>query len=105
MESPCTLSLLKKRKKFFLAILDLTKTEASLSSEQLPCVLKQKKTLLACVKRIDAQIKQNCPIFPNPLPDAMHQEMELTRSIIQKILDIDKKNYLQRQIELKTYEN
>lgn len=105
MESPLSLSLLRKRKKFFLAILDLTQQEASLSSAQLHSVLKQKKTLLACVQRIDNQIKQTLSYFPNPLPDAFQQEVILTKSIIQKILEIDKKNYLQRQLELKAYEN
>lgn len=105
METNPSLFLLRKRKKFFLAILDLTQTEPLLPPDQLQSVLKQKKTLLACIKRIDEQIKQICPKFSQPLPDEIFQEVSLTKRIIQEILNIDKKNYLQRQQELKTYEN
>ncbi|EPP35392.1 hypothetical protein CP10139811_0918 [Chlamydia ibidis] len=96
--------LLKKKKGFFLAILDLTETEFSLSSDQLADVLQQKKTLLSCIEKIDHQIKEFWHSFTPILPQDIQNELEDIRKVILQILSADKKNYMLRKKELGIYE-
>lgn len=101
MQEPSILSLLQKKKKFFLAILNLTQTEDRLPLKHLQSILKQKKTLLSCIQNVDQQLKRLAPSLP--LTDDSREELANIRSIIETILEIDKKNYIQRQAELKNH--
>ncbi|AGT72767.1 hypothetical protein [Chlamydia trachomatis] len=103
MKESALLPLLKKKKGFFLSILDLTQVEASLSPENLIKVLRQKKTLLSCIEKVDHQIKKFRDSFSLALPQEVQEELEEIRSVIQRILETDKKNYCIRKRELRTY--
>ncbi|WP_148174346.1 hypothetical protein [Chlamydia felis] len=104
MKEQALLLLLKKKKGFFLAILDLTETEPSLTPVELEKVLRQKKTLLSCIDKVDNQIKEFRHCFTSVLPQDIQEELSEIREIITKILDTDKLNYLQRKKELGIYE-
>lgn len=104
MNEDALLLLLRKKKGLFLAILDLTETEGALSTIELERVLKQKKTLLACIDKIDLQIQEYHYSFPSPLPQELQEELVELRQLITKILETDKLNYLQRKKELGLYE-
>lgn len=95
--------LIKKKKGFFLSILDLTQNEASLSSDELTKVLRQKKTLLSCIEKVDQQIKKFRDSFSVALPQEIQEELAEIRSVILRILETDKNNYSIRKTELGTY--
>ncbi|WP_348663702.1 hypothetical protein [Chlamydia vaughanii] len=104
MKEHALLLLLKKKKGFFLAILDLTETEPSLTTVELEKVLQQKKILLSCIEKVDNQIKEFRYCFTSVLPQDIQEELTDIREIITQILDTDKLNYLQRKKELGIYE-
>ncbi|WP_201456642.1 hypothetical protein [Chlamydia sp. 17-3921] len=104
MNENALLLLLKKKKGLFLAILDLTETEGSLTTKELEKILRQKKTLLSCIEKVDLQIKEYYHSFSSVLPQDIQQELSKLRQIITRILDIDKFNYIQRKKELGLYE-
>ena len=103
MKEFALLPLLKKKKGFFLSILDLTQIEASLSPGELIPVLRQKKTLLSCIEKVDQQIKKIRDSFSSSLPQEIQEELTEIRSVIQRISEADKKNYSIRKNELGTY--
>ncbi|WP_038501333.1 hypothetical protein [Chlamydia avium] len=103
MKEQVLLPLLKK-KGFFRAILDLTKTESSLPATELEKVLKQKKILLSCIEKVDIKIKELRYCFTSVIPRDIQQELMEIQKIITQILDTDKINYLQRKKELGIYE-
>ena len=82
MKESSLLPLLKKKKGFFLSILDLTQNEASLSSDELTKVLRQKKTLLSCIEKVDQQIKKFRDSFSVALPQEIQEELAEIRSVI-----------------------
>ncbi|AAP98536.1 hypothetical protein CpB0607 [Chlamydia pneumoniae TW-183] len=96
--------LLKKKKGLFLAILDLTQTESSLTTPELEKVLKQKKIFLSCIDRVDLQIKEFRHAFSSELPQDIQEELEEIRDVIIRILDTDKRNYAQKKKEFGIYE-
>lgn len=104
MKEQALLPLLKKKKGFFLAILDLTKSESSLSTTELEKVLRQKKILLSCIEKVDTKIKEFRCCFTSVLPQDIQEELMEIQKIITQILDADKINYLQKKKELGIYE-
>ena len=103
MKESSLLPLLKKKKGFFLSILDLTQNEASLSSDELTKVLRQKKTLLSCIEKVDQQIKKFRDSISVALPQEIQEELAEILSVILRILETDKNNYSIRKTELGTY--
>ena len=92
------LQLLQKKRGFFEAILDLSEDEEHLPVPDWISVLEQKKVLLSCIDEID------CEISPfkaklNNLSQEVTDELAKTRSVVEKILDIDTRNQeLRRQM-------
>lgn len=94
------LDLLKKKKGFFEAILDLTETESELSVDNWISVLEQKKILLSCIDEIDDKLK--------PFQSSLHylsqeilEELEVIKSIIHQIIHADDSNQKKRKKSLK----
>ncbi|MFZ0565888.1 MAG: hypothetical protein WAM28_06870 [Chlamydiales bacterium] len=90
------LHLLRKKKGFFEAILELTESEEKLPLNDWVTVLEQKKILLSCVEEIDKELL--------PFKEMMHElsqeiveELETIRKIVQQILDISDFNHDQRK--------
>lgn len=104
MNERTLLLLLKKKKGLFLAILDLTQTESSLTTAELEKVLQQKKILLACIERVDIQIREFRHTFTSVLPQDIQEELEEIREVITCILNTDKLNYIQKKREFGIYE-
>lgn len=104
MKEQALLLLLKKKKGFFLSILDLTETETSLSTAELEKILRQKKILLSCIEKIDAQIREFRHYFTPVIPQDIQEELHEIREVITQILKTDKHNYAQRKKELGVYE-
>ncbi|SPN73703.1 hypothetical protein C10C_0543 [Chlamydia serpentis] len=104
MNEKTLLLLLKKKKGLFLAILDLTQTESSLTTAELEKVLQQKKIFLSCIDKVDVQLKEFRHAFTSTLPKDIQEELEEIRAIINRILDTDKLNYIQKKREFGIYE-
>ncbi|ANH78383.1 hypothetical protein [Candidatus Chlamydia sanziniae] len=104
MNEEALLFLLQKKKGLFLAILDLTKTEYALTPVELEKVLQQKKILLACIEKIDHQIKDFRHAFVSVLPQDIQEELTHIRKVITQILKTDKLNYAHKKKELGIYD-
>jgi len=94
------LHLIRKKKGFFEAILDLTETESSLSLPEWISVLEQKKILLSCIEEIDHQMTPYQSRL-HILSQEMTEEIDSLKSIIEKILHLDKQSQEKRKQELK----
>lgn len=99
MQEEQLLHLLRKKKGFFEAILDLTQAEIELSLTEWISNLEQKKILLSCIEEIDQELTS--------FKDALHtlsqettEELEHIRVIIRRILHLDTINQDKRKQEL-----
>lgn len=100
MKEEKLLHLLRKKKSFFEAILELTETEANLSIPEWISVLEQKKVLLSCIDDLDIEIRS----FQRKLTDLSQEvteELEAIRTVIQRILHRDTLNQEKRKIAIK----
>lgn len=104
MEKQLLLQLLRKKKGLLLVILDLTQSEQTLPIEALENLLRQKKTLLSCIEKVDHQIKEFRHSFASILPQEIQKELFELREVITQILDTDKVNYLAYKKELGIYD-
>lgn len=103
MKEEKLLQLLRKKKGFFEAILDLTEEERELPVKQWISILEQKKILLSCIDDVDAEL--------HPFRQSLHtlsqeisEELEHIRKIIKRILHLDAINQEKRKKELRPHE-
>ena len=85
------LQLLKKKRGFFEAILDLSEDEERLPVPDWISVLEQKKVLLSCIDEIDHELSPFKAKLHN-LSQEVTDELSKTRSVVKQILDIDTRN-------------
>lgn len=85
------LHLLKKKRGFFEAILDLSEEEQQLPVPDWISVLEQKKVLLSCIDEIDHELSPFKAKLHN-LSQEVTDELNKTRSVVKKILDVDTRN-------------
>lgn len=97
------LYLLKKKRGFFEAILELTEEEKHFSLDEWIKGLKQKKTLLACIEKIDKELSFFRASLDH-LSQELTEEVERIKEVIQEILYLDKINQEQRKKEIKHHE-
>lgn len=90
------LSLLKKKRSFFEAILDLTEEESSLSISDWISTLEQKKVLLSCIDEIDAEISPFKAAFHQLSQDVV-EELDKIKDIVKDILHLDSSNFEKRK--------
>lgn len=90
------LYLLKKKKGFFEAVLELSETEADVPLHEWLSILEQKKILLSCIEEIDAEIQHFKESF-QILPHEVCEEIEAIRKVIQHILHLDTLNQEKRK--------
>jgi len=90
------LHLLRKKRGFCEAILELTESEETLALGEWITILEQKKILLSCIEAIDKELK--------PFRQTMHRlsqeidaELEVIRKMIQQILEISAFSQQQRK--------
>lgn len=103
MKEEKLLSLLRKKKGFFEAILDLTEGEGDQPVQAWIEILEQKKILLSCIEEIDAELtpfKQSL----HHLSQEISEEIENIRQVIKKILHLDLVNHEKRKKELRQYD-
>jgi hypothetical protein len=94
------LHLLKKKRGFFEAILELTEEESELALPDWISALEQKKILLSCIEEIDAELMPFKQSLHN-LSQEISDELENIRSVIKRILHIDVINQEKRKKELR----
>lgn len=94
------LHLLKKKRGFFEAILDLTENETEVPLREWISILEQKKILLACIEEVDAELQHFQESF-HMLSQDLHEEIEEMKMVIQRILRLDTLNQEKRKRELK----
>lgn len=94
------LHLLKKKKGFFEAILDLTENETEVPLREWISILEQKKILLSCIEEVDTELQLFQESF-HILSQELHEEIEEIRNVIQRILRLDSINQEKRKRELK----
>lgn len=94
------LHLLRKKKGFFEAILEITEEESNLSVQEWISALENKKILLSCIEEIDTELM--------PFKQSMHvisqdtsEELDKIRLVIKRILHIDVINQEKRKKELR----
>lgn len=96
------LLLLKRKKGFFEAILELCEEESELPLVDWMGILEQKKILLSCIEEIDAELmpfKQKMHMLSQEISD----ELETMRKIIRQILHLDVINQEKRKKELRLH--
>ncbi|MCH9625760.1 MAG: hypothetical protein S4CHLAM123_09390 [Chlamydiales bacterium] len=94
------LHLLKKKKSFFEAMLELTEDEAELPIPEWISALEQKKILLSCIDEIDSEMHP----FKSNLHDIsqeISEELDNIRKVVKQILYIDAINQEKRKRELR----
>ncbi len=94
------LHLLRKKKGFFEAILDLSEDESELQIHDWISSLEQKKILLSCVDEVDAEISLFKRTLHN-LSQETSEELENIRKVITRILHLDTINQEKRKKELR----
>jgi hypothetical protein len=102
MKEEKLLHLLRKKKGFFEAILDITEDESKLPLQEWVEALEQKKILLTCIEEIDAELmpfKQSLHTLSQEISD----ELELIRDVIKHILHLDLINHKNRKQELRPH--
>jgi hypothetical protein len=100
MKEDKLLHLLRKKKGFFEAILEITEEESELPLHEWLSALEQKKILLSCIEEIDAELmpfKQSL----NNISQDISDELENIRTVIKRILHIDVANQEKRKKELR----
>jgi hypothetical protein len=100
MKEEKLLHLLKKKKGFFEAILELTEDEAEMPLQEWISTLEQKKILLSCIEEIDAELMPFKQTLHN-LSQEISEELDKIRTIIKRILHIDVINQEKRKKELR----
>ncbi|MCH9609651.1 MAG: hypothetical protein S4CHLAM45_00380 [Chlamydiales bacterium] len=90
------LQLLKKKRGFFEAILDLTEEEGSLPIPEWISNLEQKKVLLSCVDEVDEMLQPFKASFAN-LSQEIDEELDTIKDVVGKILKLDSHNYEKRR--------
>lgn len=100
MQEKKLLTLLRKKKGFFEAILDLTSTEIELSVQDWVASLEQKKILLSCIDEIDEQL-QPFQFALHNLSQEAAEELDGIKTVIQHILHLDTLNQEKRKRDLK----
>lgn len=90
------LHLLRKKRGFFEAILDLSEEEEALPVHDWISVLEQKKVLLSCIDEIDSELAPFKATLHN-LSQEVTEELTKTRSIVKRILDMDSRNQNMRR--------
>lgn len=103
MKEEKLLQLLKKKRGFFEAILELSTSEPSLSLEEWVQSLKQKKVLLSCVEKVDEELKNFKDAFEN-ISQELGEEIDKIKDVIQEILYLDTINSSSRKKSLKANE-
>jgi hypothetical protein len=100
MKEEKLLHLLKKKKGFFEAMLDLSECESNMTIDEWVASLEQKKILLSCIEEIDAEMI--------PFKQSMHhisqeisEELEHIRNVIKRILHLDGINQEKRKDRLR----
>lgn len=104
MKEEKLLHLLKKKRGFFEAILELSTSESSLSLDEWVTALKQKKVLLSCVEKVDSELhsfKDSLEVLSQEIGD----EIEKIKDVIQEILYFDNVNSGARKKALKQHED
>lgn len=94
------LHLLRKKKGFFEAILDLSEEESNMPLEEWVASLEQKKILLSCIEEIDAEMmpyKQSL----HDISQEISEELEHIRKVIKRILHLDGINQEKRKEQLR----
>lgn len=92
------LQILKKKKGFFEAILDLTENEDHYSMSDLISILEQKQVLLSCIEELDQQLlpyKQSLHSLSQEISD----ELDSIRKVVERILHHDTLNQEKRKKE------
>lgn len=100
MKEEKLLHLLRKKKGFFEAILDITEEESELPLHRWIEALEQKKILLSCIEEIDAELSP----FKQSLHHMSHEiteEIDHMREVIKQILHLDSLNHEKRRKELR----
>lgn len=100
MKEEKLLQLLRKKKGFFEAVLDLTHDEGSLPLHSWIEVLEQKKVLLSCIEEIDAELMPFKQSFHN-VSYEISEELDNIRDVIKKILHLDVINNEKRKREIR----
>ena len=98
------LHLLRKKKGFFEAMLDVSEEESDMSVEAWIASLEQKKILLSCIEEIDAELMP----FKQSLHDISQEiteELEHIRTVIKRILHLDGINQEKRKEQLRPPEH
>lgn len=94
------LSLLQKKRGLFETILDLTENEEHVSLDNWINVLEQKKILLSYVEKIDQELSPFSQKMAH-FSQEMDEEIEETKRVIEKILQLDRVNLEKRKEKLK----
>jgi len=100
MKEEKLLHLLRRKKGFFEAILEITEEESELPLQEWISALEQKKILLSCIEEIDAELMPFKQSLHN-LSQEISEELEHIRSVIKRILHIDVINQEKRKKELR----
>ena len=104
MKEEKLLHLLRKKKGFFEAMLDLSEEESDMSVEAWVASLEQKKILLSCIEEIDAELMP----FKQSLHDISQEiteELEHIRTVIKRILHLDGINQEKRKVHIRPPEH
>ena len=103
MKEEKLLHLLRKKKGFFEAILDLTEEESHLPLHEWISALEQKKILLSCIEEIDAELMPFKRSLHN-ISQEISEELDNIRTVIKRILHIDVINQEKRKKELRPHD-
>lgn len=99
MKEETLLSLLKKKKGFFEAILDLTEQETQSSVEHWQELLQKKQILLGCIEDIDSQLKNFEQSMHTLSYDVIEQLKDL-HCIISQIMELGSLNLKEKKKHL-----
>ena len=103
MKEEKLLHLLRKKKGFFEAILELSEEESELPIHEWISILEQKKILLSCIEEVDAELMPFRSSLQH-LSQEISEELENIRGVIKRILHIDVINQEKRKKELRPQE-
>lgn len=104
MKEEKLLNLLQKKRGFFEAILELSEEESKYSLNDWIAILKQKKILLSCVDKIDAELALFKDSF-EVMSQEISEEIEKIKEIIEEILYVDSVNQEKRKTTFKNESN
>ena len=99
MKEEKLLTLLKKKKGFFEAILELSESESHLRLPDWISLLEQKRILLSCIDEIDEELSPFKASLPN-LSQELSEEIDQIRNVVERILHLDRQNQEKRREEL-----